>query len=374
MRARHVCATVALVRGVLVAGVLVALVATAAVAQEPPSSTAAAEARAAGEVVEIVPPTRLIYLPGRFAASCPDDLGVKEAVMKRLGRSPFDEPAERIVVVALTGSDDDTTATHANVELFTQGFDSLGARDLDSDEGCAELVEAAALAISIALAPNLALAPQPPPPPMPIPDEDAVEDASVEAPAEPAPTTAEPLPANPRWEPPGWLPTGAALLVGGGGHASFFLAPQSALAVHLAVAVRQGPWELRLENRQHIPGWDGDLLVVHGGGGWSLLPCGHAGIFDVASGTVGVAGCLAASQTNLWAIGGYIGGAFSAGLGGRVGLEWKEPSFAGAQLWLQAEATVVQPTFYAINGPAVWKQTVPFNFGLGVTYDLAWPP
>lgn len=331
--------------------------------------------------VESVPPTRLVYLPGRWAASCPGDAEVKEAVASRLGRAPFAEPAERVVVLVLDGEGE--VPTRARAELFAADFASLGVRSLESAEGCRELVEASALAISIALAPELALQPPPPavePPPVEPPP---VEPPSVEAPPPPPPAPAsagdEPVDVEaspPTFQAPSWLPEGAVLLVGGGAAASVGLSPQTVTGFHLGLGARQGDLELRLEQRQILPSFDGTLGVVHGGSAWSILPCAHLPLFSVRGDgdRLGLMTCASATAGNLWSLGAYSGGAFHAGLGGRLAVEWTQHDLSSMRAWLQTELALVRPGFYALNGPPVWEQDSLVNAVIGVTWETSWPP
>lgn len=363
----------------LVASIL--LLTTTVVAQIPPPApleptgpAETAQTAQTAQTVETIPPTRLVYLPGRWAASCPGDVEVQEAVASRLGRSPFGEPAERVVVLALDG--DSEVPTRARAELFAADFTSLGVRTLESNEGCRELVEASALAISIALAPELALlSPRPPIEPPPI------EPPPIEPPPiEPRPEVAPPEGHEPSDEEPltrsvSWLPEGAVLLVGGGTAASFGLSPQTVSGLHLGLGARQGDLELRLEQRQILPSFDGGLGVLHGGSVWSLLPCVHVPLFSLRGDgdRFGVMSCASASAGSLWSIGTYTGGAFYTGAGGRVGVEWAQYDLTSLRAWTQVEWSIARPGFYALNGPPAWEQGSPINVVVGVTWETTWP-
>jgi hypothetical protein len=340
------------------------LLAIPAAAQAPPPVPPAEPSEGLAEQRdEEIPATRLIYLPGRFAPSCPHEVEVQESIARRIGRSPFAEPAERIVVLALEGEGE--VPVRARSELFDAGFESIGARVLESDEGCAELVEAAALAISIALAPESALrAPDPPPPPPPVPppppleEEDIVEEPTVTL------------------EPPSWLPEGAVLVVGAGGSAAFFFGPQSSTGFHTTIGMRFPELELRLEQRQLLPNIDGNLGILHGGSAYSLLPCAHVPLFPLRGDgdQAGIAACASASVGSVWSLGNYVGGSFYTGLGGRVAAEWTQSDFSAFRAWAGAEWSAVRPTFRAFDGAIFWEQESVVNIAAGVTYEISWPP
>jgi hypothetical protein len=116
----------------------------------------------------VTPPTRLVYAPGPYAASCPDVGAVKADVTHALGFDPFAEPATRIVLVTVSGHD--THVDAARVALLDDALTPLGERTLVGANSCAELMDAAALAMSIALDPTRALRPVAAPPPVPVPE------------------------------------------------------------------------------------------------------------------------------------------------------------------------------------------------------------
>ena len=163
---------------------------------------------------DVVPPTRLVYVPPqKIAADCPTKLEVEEGVAERIGRSPFSEPADKIVVLTLddapSSSPSPSPSLKARVELFDPDLKKVGERDLESGAGCSDLVEAAELAISIALAPSLALGEKPPPPPPPPPPDPKPNAAPLAVEAKPIELAeAPPMPSK--------LPVGWRLVVGGG--------------------------------------------------------------------------------------------------------------------------------------------------------------
>lgn len=320
---------------------------------------------------EEVPPTRLIYLPGRFQYQCPGEVEVAEGIARRLGRSPFAEPPERIVVLALEGEGEGPE--RARSELFDANMESLGARVIESTEGCTELVEAAELALSIALAPSLALAVTPPVVEEPKPIEPRVvaeplaDDATVDAPVvEPA---AEPRPYM------SWMPNGSRLRFGGGSHGHLLFGPQNAVGWQLTVAMEVGPWELALEQRNDFPRWDGNIGVLHGGGVNTLMACGEWDWFgDGNGGAIGVLGCATGSSGSVWALGQVIGVVPYAGVGGRAAASWTAWDHDVLRVWTQVEWSVVRPSFAAFSStPGLWEQESPVTFTLGFTYEVSWP-
>jgi hypothetical protein len=320
---------------------------------------------------EELPATRLIYLPGRFQYQCPGEVEVQEGITRRLGRTPFAEPPTRIVVLALEGETE--APERARSELFDDKMESLGARVIESSDGCSELVEAAELAISIALAPSLALAVAPPEPapiePRPVAEPLVVETPVVEAPVVEGEAPAEPEPYM------SWMPAGSRLRFGGGSHAHFLFGPQEAVGWQLTVAMEVGPWEVGLEQRNDFPRWDDSLDVLHGGGVNTLLACGQWDWFgDGDGGSIGVLGCASGSSGSVWSLGDVTGVVPYAGVGGRVAASWTAWDHDVLRVWTQVEWSVVRPSFAAFSSQAgLWEQTSPVSVTLGLTYEVSWP-
>lgn len=326
---------------------------------------------------EELPATRLIYLPGRFVHLCPGEVEVQEGVSRRLGSSPFAEPAERLVVLALEGDGD--RPARARMELFDARMESMGARVLDSPDGCDELVQAAELAISIALAPTLALAPEVPAAlvrpvdfaaPVAPPIEPRVDPALADAPPEDAPVAAAPVEDAPYMS---WMPAGSYLRVGGGAHASWFIGPAGTVGAQLAVALRSGRFELVLEQKQELPAWHDGLRLLHGSGVNALLACGELTIAgDVGAHRIGVVACASASSGSVWTLGDVIGLAPYAGIGGRLAGSWTQPDGSVLRPWAQLEWAILRPAgFYADQGQP-WPDDAPVSVALGLSYEVAW--
>ncbi len=386
----------------------------------PPSPAPSSAPPGAGD--EVIPPARLVYVPGRFAGVCPTEVEVQEGVTRRLGRSPFSEPAERVIVLALEGDAHAARQHHANgdavegadgdgdrggdrgggdggvgdgratdgdrggvgetpararTEMFDAEMTSLGARTLESSDGCRDLVEAAELAISIALAPGLALAP---PPELPKP---------IEPRGDPPPAPAAAPDTTPAAAPSdrsnagahAWLPEGARLMLGIGLNASLLLGPESAAGANVSAALRFDQLEVRLERREHVPGLDTLLPagpVLHGAGVYTLAGCGHLPLFALVGDgdRTELSACATASAGSVWGIGNitnvgpYVGGSPYAGAGGRVAAGWSGKDLTSLRLWTQVEANLVEPQFAVLNGTPPWKQDAPVNVTFGVTYEI----
>jgi hypothetical protein len=314
------------------------------------------------------PATRLIYLPGRFADACPGEVEVQEGVTRRLGRSPFAEPADRLVLLALEG--DGAGPVRARMELLDARMESLGARVLQGSDECAELVEAAELAISIALAPSLALTPvavvAPPDEPSPVaPPENgsAAEEGPVEIVPGPAPYMS-------------WMPAGSWLRFGGGIHGSVLLGPAPTIGGHMSVAVRSGAFELELEQKQELPVWDAALLSLKGGSVNALLACGEwTWVGGPSTDALGGVGCASASWGSLWAVGPgvatLVGVGAYAGAGMRLAASWTQPDGSVLRPWAQVEWTLLRPELF-FEGGGVAGQNAVVNVHFGLTYEKSW--
>lgn len=95
------------------------------------------------------PSARLTYVRSIDSASCPDEAALRSAVAARFGYDPFFPWAKKTVVVHIGHE-----AAHfvAHIELVDDSGLTRGTRDLRaSDDDCAQIFDATALAISIAL-------------------------------------------------------------------------------------------------------------------------------------------------------------------------------------------------------------------------------
>ena len=329
-------------------------------AQETAPTTTSSAAPPNGDV-------RLVYSPGPFAPRCPAIDEVRAAISARLGYDPFREPAARIVLILLDGPSESSEPTRARVELLNMDMHTLGTRQIESGEGCRELLATAALQASIAVDPVSVSAaagapptePQPPPPQeQPPPPQENVE----------ATTTPTPAPlATPPAAPPEAAPAKPQLALLLGGHTALLLAPQP-FAAGLLVGVEGvlAPWSLRLELRGDIPIGDKNgaratpilatvapcarLPLGSGDGDITLLGCG-----TVTGGAVPVFGPMTAVAP-------YFGGGGRAGMGVRLADGGRVDVFA------QLEAGIIRPAFILPSGSAL--TTAPVNVLLGVAASL----
>lgn len=353
---------------------MAALVAVAALARaaraEEPAPPPPGDAPPAPEVVvepPALPRTRLVFAAGAFATSCPSVDELRQGVIARLAADPFAEPAERVLLVTVEGDVDAAgaaSARRARVELFDSELNALGERVIESDEGCAELVAAAALAASIAIAPERALAapppvppPAPPAPPPPPPPESAPEPPTVER-------------ANP-W---GFLPEGSTVLGGASSSWIFFLAPGAEVGPSATMAARLGNLEVRGELAGR-GGWSSDIVSAHGTLAATVLPCLHVPLFDVTrDAPLGLHACATATTAVVVAAGGYLGLSPYVGAGARLGLEWVQHDLAALRFWGQVEGAVFRPIYVDLTGGSLLDLAAPANAAIGVTFEIPVSP
>ncbi|MCC7072521.1 MAG: hypothetical protein IT383_14425 [Deltaproteobacteria bacterium] len=353
------------------------VLASTAAAEDPQPSTASELAPAGDAPPAPAPPeplalprTRLVFAVGALAPVCPDADALRAGVIARLGADPFAEPAERVLMVAVEGEVDAAgaaTARRARVELFDAELLPLGERVITSDEGCAELLAAAALAASIAIAPERALAaptttppPTPEPPPVPPPQPPDVD------------TTEPPDDDEPRsWD---FLPEGATLLGGASSSWIFFLAPGAELGPGATMAARWGELELRGELFAR-GGWSSEIVSAHGTLAATVLPCLHVPLFELTNDApVGLHACASATTALVVAAGGYLGLSPYLGAGGRLGLEWVQHDLAALRFWGQVEGAIFRPIYVDLTGGSLLDLAAPANAAIGVTFEIPVSP
>lgn len=339
-------------------------------ATAPPPDAATATPAPEAPAPPAVPAARLVYSPGALAPVCPSADEVKASIAARLGVDPFAEPAERVLLIAVEGTerpDGTPVAQRARIELFDAALAPLGVRVLQSDDGCAELMQAAALAASIALAPERALLPPPVVPPP--------EAAPPEVPPPEAPPPEVPPP-EPKATPARWpfLPEEAVVLAGLGSSWSFFLGPGPSLGPAVSAAARDGLWELRAELRGRA-GFEADIATVHGALAATVLPCLHVPLVEVlGDDPVGVQACATGTAGAVWAAGGWFGASPYVGAGGQLGVEWVQPSRAALRLWTQVEVALFRPIYVDLTGGALLDRAAPANAAIGVTWEIPISP
>lgn len=205
------------------------------------------------------PTSRLVYVRGAGAESCPDEPEMRRAVAARLGYDPFRPLASTTLTAEVKR---ERGVFRGRVRLVDDAGVERGARELESRaDDCTDLTTAMALSMSIAIDPLSmmrtqkaereppaseapadapALAPVAPPAPPPVPAA-PVTPAPTPAPAADAPSkSAAPAPASS--EPPRFA-------LGAGGHVAFGVAPAPALGVRASAELVAKRWSVGLEGR-----------------------------------------------------------------------------------------------------------------------------
>jgi len=107
--------------------------------------------------------SRLVYVRGEGAETCPEAMELRLAVLHRLGYNPFDPNAKQSILVQLRR---DAERLRATIDLIDAEGRSRGSRYLDAPtNSCDELIGAAALSISLAIDRERALVPSESPKP-----------------------------------------------------------------------------------------------------------------------------------------------------------------------------------------------------------------
>jgi hypothetical protein len=308
--------------------------------------------------------TRLVYVPGVFSSLCPSEVDVRARTVASLGIDPFLEPVERTAILVVEGAAGDDTVTppvvprvvRVRLELVDADYESLGARTLDGDDRCDELVAAATLALAIALDPSRALVPPP---------------QSVAEPARPfaspprviirnAPTRTDAI--------ADILPEGTRAAVLVGGHTGLLLTPGLQSGAHLGATWRGSWWSLGASLRTDVPAGSptGAMLVT-------AAPCAHLSLANLrAEDVLGLKGCATATTGAAWALTSGGGGGPYLGAGARVGAEWLMADASAIGLWAQLEWGLVRPGY---EGGISAAATVgsPVNLVFGASFELGWP-
>jgi hypothetical protein len=131
------------------------------------------------------PSARLVYSRTAGAESCPDEPALRAAVAQRIGYDPFFPWVKQTVVASMASGGKGGFV--ARIHLIDEKGFEFGARELDGEGSCRDLLDSAALVIAIAIDPQAITRPMasaaPPPQPAPAPEPDVT----------PAP---EPVPAS----------------------------------------------------------------------------------------------------------------------------------------------------------------------------------
>ena len=100
------------------------------------------------------PSSRLVYVRGPGAESCPDQAAVREAVKKRLGYDPFFPSSDKTIIARVLR---EAATLRGEVELVDEHGSQVGRREFSAPSAeCEQLVRAMALSISIAIDPQSA--------------------------------------------------------------------------------------------------------------------------------------------------------------------------------------------------------------------------
>lgn len=311
----------------------------------------------ASPVLAQEPRVRLEVERGPGAERCPGDDVLRELVVARLGRDPFDDGSPIVVRATLTRSG---RSWEARIERFAADGAAAGARELAvPGRACDELAEALTLAIGIAVDPIALreLAPQeheeeapPAPEPVTTVEPPPVAPPTVSSPPRSAPAASEP--------PPGPAPAlRLALRAGIAG----LVAPEVNASAALSIGFALDALSIDLEARADAPSGaalpGGGAFESHFAGGASLVPCGHVGplalcgLLTVGAFRVSADNRAVGQRVVPWAAG-----------GGRVAGEI--PLVGGWHAVVAGDLLVAfTPPTVALDGDEVWVAS-PVSLGL----------
>lgn len=224
------------------------------------------------------PSSRLVYVRGLGAESCPDRNSVREAVKKRLGYDPFFPNSDKTIIARVVR---DATKLHGEVELVDERGTQVGKRVFAAPlDQCDQLVHAMALSISIAIDPKsaetYAQGPADAPGPdlpvnqgnsQPVSESDPVPKRAIESRA--LPITPQPSPS---------VATASWLWLGGFGPTLQFRSlPQPALGASVFGALRRNARSMALEAELDSPVTSQERGVQLRSTSFALklVPCGH---------------------------------------------------------------------------------------------------
>lgn len=300
------------------------------------------------------PAARLVYARGSGAGACPDEVALRTAVAGRLGYDPFRPDAPLTVAATIARS---RGALRAEVEVRDAAGQVSGSRQLTSSQNdCAELSAAMALAISLAIdplgahrepAPRPAPAPAPPtPPPVPAPPAPSPAPAPMLAPA-PSPREA-PRPIR--------VEVNATL----GALLALLSAPAPTAGLTASVGLRWRAFSLNVEGRVDLPA---EAPVQSGSvSTWlalaMLAPCVHQNLArsgSLAACALGAVGAMQGASANLTAP--VRDSTFYAAAGMRLAYESPRLGVFALRAHGDLLATLT-PTAVRFSGREVWSSPV----------------
>jgi hypothetical protein len=307
------------------------------------------------------PSSRLVYVRGPGAESCPDQAAVREAVKKRLGYDPFFPSSDKTIIARIVR---DASKLRGEVELVDEHGSQAGTREFSAEpDQCEQLVYAMALSISIAIDPKSA--------------ETYAQGPEIVPLAEPAETQAETTPdrnppgaPEPPVTPPAPAPAPRAApsvdaapwrwSAGLGATLQFGSLPQTALGASAFGALQQGPWSLAIEGEIDAPVTTEKQGVElrSSGGALKLLPCARFRFLSA---------CQLSALRFLGATGnasGVGGTATSLAFGARLGVELELGSKFGVLAYGDLLLTAL-PARLVSEGQTLWETPL-FSGGTGL--------
>jgi len=305
------------------------------------------------------PSSRLVYVRGPGAESCPDRDSVREAVKRRLGYDPFFPSSDKTIIVRVVR---EAGKLRGEVELVDEHGAQAGKREFSAEQDqCEQLVHAMALSISIAIDPKSAETYAQGPEDVPASEPAGNQpDSQARPESASAPATAVAPSPSPRTPQPSLKPSPWLWSAGLGATVQFGSMPDVALGATAFAALRTGIWSLALEGELDAPVTteQNGVELRSSGGALKLLPCGHWKLLRACQVTV------LRWQSATGNVSGLGGSASSLALGARVGLELPLSTTFGALAYGDLLLTP-QPVRLVNGEDELWKTPV-FSGGLAI--------
>lgn len=303
------------------------------------------------------------------AELCPGAQTLRDLVASRLGRDPFDDEAPVRIEVSIARADGGLSA---RVELRGSEGETLGTRRLSAllDE-CEDLLGAASVVIALALDPASGIVP---PPEQRAATSTSPEEDAHEPPATPVPQREDSeLPpllqseeAAPAVEPAVDGHERPAVSLGIGPSAVYGHMPEVAPGVTVAARVHRARFVLALEGSAHFSA--GSIQVNEAGVrmndlALAALPCLQVSFASAC-------GVVTAAVVEARRVDGDTGPARTVvpRVGIRVAATWRASAAAGLTVWLQGDASIVQPSLQ-IGGERGWTAP-PIALGFGLSLEI----